>query len=126
MVTYYYYGDYSDFNHLVEKRCNRDYRRLSTDLKLMYTYGLIACQSQRYNEAETIIVDVMEKEKEYTFGMGHFIHCCMLLGEGYREIGNYEKSLTILSRAENLIKRIYYDIPEQRPQFTTRWDFRTA
>ena len=98
-LTHYYYGDYRQFNELIEKVCEGKPMRLGTQLRLMYAYSLIQCQ--RFDAAESIVNRTLDME---IVGLRDLVTCCMLLGQGYYEQGQHRKSLGILERADRHLK----------------------
>ena len=104
-LTHFYYGDYRQFNELIEERCEGEAVRLNTELRLMYVYGLIQCQ--RFDAAESIVNNTLDVE---SVGLVEFLYCYQLLGLMYHMEGQYRKSLHVLMRADRHIKSLLLHI----------------
>ena len=104
-LTHFYYGDYTQFNELIEDRCESDTWRLGTELRLMYAYGLIKCE--RFDAAENIVNNTLNVE---SVGLGDLVCCYQLLGLGYYDKGRYRKSLHTLKTAERHMKSLLLNV----------------
>ena len=104
-LTHFYYGDYTQFNKLIEERCEGEAARLGIELRLMYAYSLIQCQ--RFDAAENIVNNTLDVE---SVGLGDLVHCMYLLGSGYYKEGQYRNSLHALKTAERHMKSLLLNV----------------
>ena len=98
-LTHYYYGDYRQFNELIDERCEGNLGKLDIDMRLMYVCSLTRCQ--RYDTAKTVMNSILDTER---VNLGNFVSCCSFLASACYKDSQYHKSLAILARAERHLK----------------------
>ena len=104
-LTHFSYGDYTQFNKLIEERCEGEAVRLGTELRLMCVYGLIECQ--RFDAAENIVSNTLDVER---VGVGDLVYCSQLLRLGYYKEGRYRKSLHVFETADRHMKSLLLNV----------------